>query len=61
MTPSTPTNPYRHHPFPVEIISHGVSLHYRFCLTYRDVDELLFSHGVIVTYEAIRKWCSKVD
>jgi putative transposase len=25
----------------------------------RDVEELLFARGVIVTYEAIRKWCRK--
>src|SRR5256886_5905888 len=53
------TNPYQHHRFPAEIISHGVWLYYRFCLSYRDVEELLFARGVIVTYEAIRKWCQK--
>ena len=26
---------------------------------YRDVEELLFARGIIVTYEAIRKWCLK--
>jgi putative transposase len=51
------TNPYQHHRFPAEIISHGVWLYFRFCLSYRDVEELLFARGVIVTYEAIRKWC----
>lgn len=30
-----------------------------FCLSYRDVEELLFARGVIVTYEAIRQWCRK--
>jgi putative transposase len=53
------TNPYQHHRFPAEIISHGVWLYFRFCLSYRDVEELLFARGVIVTYEAIRKWCRK--
>jgi hypothetical protein len=53
------TNPYKNHRFPVEIISHGVWLYYRFCLSYRDVEELLFIRGVIVSYEAIRKWCRK--
>jgi putative transposase len=56
-TPST--TPYKHHRFPAEIISHGVWLYFRFCLSYRDVEELLFARGVIVTYEAIRKWCRK--
>jgi len=51
------TNPYTHHRFPAEIISHGVWLYCRFCLSYRDVEELLFARGVLVTYETIRKWC----
>jgi putative transposase len=59
MHTSTPTNPYKHHRFPAEIISHGVWLYFRFCLSYRDVEELLFARGIIVTYEAIRKWCLK--
>ena len=29
------------------------------CLSYRDVEELLFARGMIVTYEAIRQWCRK--
>src|SRR5918994_2683478 len=59
MNISAPPNLYTHHRFPAEIISHGVWLYYRFCLSYRDVEELLFARGVIVTYEAIRKWCRK--
>jgi putative transposase len=59
MNPSTSPNPYKHHRFPAEIISHGVWLYFRFCLSYRDVEELLFARGVIVTYEAIRQWCRK--
>jgi putative transposase len=59
MNTSAPTNPYKHHCFPAEIISHGVWLYYRFCLSYRDVEELLFERGIVVTYEAIRKWCRK--
>src|SRR5882724_13350688 len=59
MHTSTPTNPYKHHRFPTEIISHGVWLYFRFCLSYRDVEELPFARGIIVTYEAIRKWCLK--
>src|SRR5215470_19324304 len=43
--------------FPVEIISHAVWLYFRFCLSFRDVEELLLERGVVVTYEAIRKWC----
>jgi putative transposase len=50
---------YKNHRFPVEIISHAVWLYFRFCLSFRDVEELLLERGVIVTYEAIRKWCRK--
>jgi putative transposase len=50
---------YKNYRFPVEIISHGVWLYYRFCLSYRDVEELLFARGVLVSYEAIRQWWRK--
>jgi putative transposase len=55
MNTSIPT--YKNHRFPPEIISHGVWLYCRFRLSDRDVEELLFARGIIVTYEAIRKWC----
>jgi hypothetical protein len=47
MTP--PANPerYKNHRFPAEIISHGVWLYYRFTLSYRDVQELLFARGMV--------------
>jgi transposase-like protein len=50
---------YKNHRFPGEIISHGVWLYYRFPLSYRDVQELLFERGIDVTHEAIRQWCLK--
>jgi putative transposase len=56
-TPST--NHYKHHRFLAEIISHGVWLYFRFCLSYRDFEELLFARGIIVTYETICQWCRK--
>jgi putative transposase len=59
MNTLTSPNRYKNHRFPAEIISHGVWLYFRFCLSYRDVEELLFVRGVIVSYEAIRKWCRK--
>jgi len=39
------TNPrhYRRHRFPPEIISQGVWLYRRFCLSFRDVEDLLAS------------------
>jgi hypothetical protein len=48
------TTKYKNHRFPVEIISHAVWLYFRFCLSFRDVEELLFERGVVVTHEAIR-------
>ena len=59
MKTAIPANPYKNHRFPAELISHAVWLSYRCCLSYRDVEELLFACGITVTYEAIRKWCRK--
>ncbi len=54
---STPS--YRGHRFPSEIISHAVWLYYRFCLSFRDVEDLLAQRGITVSYETIRQWCRK--
>src|SRR6266700_3597842 len=59
MTPPANSERYKNHRFPGEIISHGVWLYYRFPLSYRDVQELLFERGIVVTHEAIRQWCLK--
>jgi putative transposase len=53
------TTKYKNYRFPVELISHAVWLYFRFCLSFREVEELLFERGVVVTYETIRKWCRK--
>jgi putative transposase len=50
---------YHRHRFPPEIISHAVWLYHRFCLSFRDVEDLLAERGVIVSYETIRSWCAK--
>ena len=52
---------YRGYRFPPEIISHAVWLYHRFALSFRDVEDVLARRGVEVTYEAIRKWCRRVD
>ena len=36
---------YLRHRFPPEIISHAVWLHHRFCLSFRDVEDLLAQRG----------------
>ena len=56
---NTQTPSYRGYRFPPEIISHAVWLYPRFCLSFRDVEDLLAQRGIIVTYEAIRLWCLK--
>ena len=54
-------NPTKHrgYRFTPEIISHGVWLYHRFCLSFRDVEELLAKRGILVTYETVRQWCRK--
>src|SRR6266850_5883205 len=59
MNTPPPTNLYKRHRFPAEIISHCVWLYFRFCLSYRDIEEMMLIRGVFVTYEAIRQWCQK--
>jgi putative transposase len=55
----THTNRYYGHRFPPAVISHAVHLYHRFCLSFRDVEELLAERGVFVTYETVRQWCMK--
>ena len=55
MTPSA--HRYHGYRFPPEIISHAVWLYHRFCLSFRDVEDLLAERGMTVSYEAIRQWC----
>ena len=55
----TKTPSYHRHRFPSEIISHAVWLSHRFCLSFREVEELLAERGITVTYETVRQWCRK--
>src|SRR6266403_1136652 len=50
---------YHRHRFPAEIISQCVWLYFRFALSFRDVEELMSSRGVSLTYETVREWCLK--
>src|SRR6266852_20699 len=50
---------YYGHRFPAEIISYAVWVYHRFCLSFRDVEDLLAERGIIVSYETIRIWCQK--
>ena len=50
---------YRRHRFPAETISRCVWLYFRFSLSFRDVEEMMFIRGVSLTYETVREWCLK--
>ncbi len=50
---------YHRHRFPPQIISHAVWLYHRFCLSFRDIEDLLAERGVIVSHETVRQWCQK--
>ncbi len=57
MNAKTPS--YHGYRFPPEIISHAVWVYYRFCLSFREVEDLLAKRGVLVSYETIRQWSRK--
>ncbi|SAL64265.1 transposase IS116/IS110/IS902 family protein [Caballeronia udeis] len=48
---------YHGHRFRAGVISCAVRWYFRFQLSLRDIEELLFERGVIVTCETIRCWC----
>ena len=48
---------YRCHRYPAEIIVQCVRLYYRFPLSLRGIEGLMFERGIIVSYESIRTWC----
>lgn len=50
---------YRGFRYPAEIISYVVWLYFRFALSFRDIEELMASRGIIVTYDTIRQWTLK--
>ena len=50
---------YSGYQFPPEIISYAIWAYHRFCLSLRDVEDLLAERGIVVTYETIRLWCQK--
>ncbi len=57
MNDSTLPVSYKGFRFPQEVIAHTVWLYHRFPLSFRDVEELLYERGVMVTYETVRQWC----
>ncbi|TFW14186.1 IS6 family transposase [Brevundimonas intermedia] len=47
---------FKRHRFPAAVIRQAVWLHFRFSLSLRDVEELMASRGIDVSYETIRCW-----
>ena len=41
----------------MDIIRHAVWLYCRFCLSYRDVEDLLAEREIKVSYETVRRGC----
>jgi putative transposase len=54
-----PAISYKRHRFPPQIIAHAVWLYFRFPLSLRLVEELLFERGILVSYETVRRWARK--
>ncbi|MGF6878034.1 transposase-like protein [Paraburkholderia sp. MM5477-R1] len=50
---------YQGHRFPAVVISCAVRWYFRFSLSLRDIEQLLFERGIVVTYETICCWCEK--
>ena len=48
---------YLRHRFPPDSISYAVWLYHRYCLSFRDVEDLLAERGLITSYETVRRWC----
>jgi putative transposase len=52
---------YRGHRFPAVVISCAIRWYFRFQLSLRDIEELPFERGIVVSYESVRRWCDKFD
>ncbi len=50
---------YKGYRYPIAIISHVVWCYFRFSLSLRDVEELMFARGIVVSHETIRSWVKK--
>lgn len=50
---------HRGYRFPTELIAHCTWLCFRFCLSFRDVQEFMLQRGVEVSHETIRLWTFK--
>ncbi|GBR35765.1 transposase [Neoasaia chiangmaiensis NBRC 101099] len=58
---SVPAAIYKRHRFPRDLIAHVVWLYFRFPLSFRLIEEMLFERGIVVSYETIRRWSVKFE
>ena len=49
-------NPYAGRRYPGEVIAHAVWLNHGFCLSFRDVQNLLAERGITVSHESVTQW-----
>ena len=59
MTKAKHSGAFKGHRFSPEIIAYVVWCYFRFSLCLRDVEDLLATRDIIVSYETIRKWVGK--
>ncbi len=45
--------------FPRSVIGYAVWAYHRFALSLRDVEDLLASRGITVSYETVRDWVAR--
>ena len=50
-------SPYSGYRFPPEIFSYAIWAYHRFCMSFRDVEDLLAERRIIGSYETTRQWC----
>ena len=50
------SHPYRSFRFPAEIVNRAVWLYHCFSLSLREVELILATKGIVVSYETIREW-----
>jgi putative transposase len=50
---------YKGFRFPAEIIGHCVWLYHRFPLSFREIEEMMLAHGIVLSHETVRQWCAK--
>ncbi|WP_053332608.1 IS6 family transposase [Candidatus Jidaibacter acanthamoebae] len=50
---------YKRHKYPSEIIRYVVMPYHRYCLSLRDISEILLYRSIEVSHESIREWNKK--